>query len=94
VPGSGPFSPDKKYIAITVANWDRPPMTISTVYYRRRSDKSRTLLSDSIILTPKELTEGRSSTYILEQNLVDLSDLKYLVVVDETGREWKGRVKR
>jgi hypothetical protein len=68
-------------------------MTISTVYYRRRSDKSRTLLSDSIILTPKQLTEGRSSTYLLEQDLVDPSDMKYLVVVDETGREWKGRIK-
>ena len=94
VPGSGPFSPDKKYIAITIANRGRRPMTISTVYCRCRSDKSRTLLSDSIILTPKQLTEGRSSTYLLEQDLVDPSDMKYLVVVDETGREWKDRIKR
>ncbi len=74
---AGPFSPDKKYIAITIANRGRRPMTISTVYCRRRSDKGRTLLSDSIILTPKELTEGRSNTYLLEQNQVDPSDIKH-----------------
>ena len=38
VPGSGPFWPDKKYIAITIANRGRRPITISTVYCRRRSD--------------------------------------------------------
>ncbi len=94
IPGSGAFSPDKKYIAITIANRGRRAVTISTVYYRSRRNKSRTLLSDSIIVTPKELTEGRSNTYLLDQDLVDPSDIKHLVVVDETGREWKGKIKR
>ncbi|NIM49313.1 MAG: hypothetical protein GTO22_08645 [Gemmatimonadales bacterium] len=68
-------------------------MTISAVYYTRRSDESRSLLTDRIILTPKELAEGRSCTYLLDQDLVDLGDIKNLVVVDETGREWKGKIK-
>ena len=93
VPGPGPFSPEKKYIAITIANRGRRPITISTVYYTRRSDQSVSVLTDRIILTPRMLAEGRSNTYHLEEDLVDLSDVKNLVVVDETGREWKGKIK-
>jgi hypothetical protein len=93
IPGSGAFSPDKQYITITITNRGRRPVTISAVYYRSRCDKSRTLLNDSIIVTPTELAEGRSNTYLLGYDLVDPSDIRHLVAVEDDGREWNGKVK-
>ena len=89
------YKKDKNYIAIKVMNMGKRPITIVNVgYITKGKDKPNAILTDSFTVGKVnfELKEGKSQSYYLEQDIVDLSKIKYFVVVDATDREYKARV--
>jgi len=88
-----PYRADKDYIIITVINKGKRPVTIQNVGYvpKNKKDKSG-ILHDSLARGSRELTEGKSTDYLLQQDLVDLTKVKYFVAYDLTGRMYKGKL--
>jgi len=88
------YQPDKDYIVITVINKGKRPVTISKVGYISKKGKGKHgILTDSFFRGSRELTEGKSTDYLIEQDLLDLSKIKYFVAYDLTGREYRGKLK-
>ena len=90
------YSPDKLYISVTVANRGRRPVTISKVWFDTTAPNQgpHLLLSDSFLQGAREVAEGKSTIYLMDQTGLDLSTLKRVVVADATGRTWKGKLRR
>jgi hypothetical protein len=87
------YSPDKLYISVTVANRGRRPVTIEKVWFDT-SEPGRgphILLHDSLLSGSRELAEGKATTYLADQALVDLRQLTRVTVSDQTGRTWSGK---
>ena len=78
---------------ISVINSGRRPVTIEKVAGITRDKKEKNfILTDS--LGARELTEGKSTDYLVEQDLIgDLSKIKYFVAYDLTGGEHRIKVK-
>jgi len=51
------------------------------------------VLSDGFCYGSRELTEGKSTDYLIRQDLLNLDDIKYFVVYDSTDKEFKGKLK-
>jgi hypothetical protein len=90
-PGT-PYDATKKYISVRVANAGRRPVTITHVYFSHHHAEEYTALSDPLYRGPTELTEGKSATYLCSQEALDLTDIRAVIAVDATGREWKGKL--
>ncbi len=93
-PGAPGYSPEKLYISVTVANRGRRPATVSHVWLDVKGMKEKILLDDSILYGSRELKEGASTTYALDQSSVQLEKVKYVYAGDQTGRQWRGRLKK
>jgi hypothetical protein len=91
-PGAHPYSPEKLYISVTVANRGRRPTTVSHVWLLLKGTKEMTLLDDSFLQGSRELKEGTSTNYLLDQNLIRPENVKYVYAGDQTGRKWRGRL--
>lgn len=90
----GSYEEDKYYIVITVINKGRRPVTIQNVGYISKNKKDEHgILSDSLLRGSRELAEGKSTDYLLEQDQVNLEKIKYFVAYDLTGRLYKGKLK-
>jgi len=60
-PGPHPYSPEKLYLSVPVANRGRRPATVEKVWLTTKGKKQGgLLLSDSILGGPRKLEEGRS----------------------------------
>jgi len=93
VRNSGIYSKDKEYILVNVINKGVRPVTIKTVAcITKKKNDSNFILADSIDKS-RELTEGKSTHYLMEQDSVDLKKVKYFAVFDLTGREFRGKLK-
>ena len=92
---TAPHKPDTDYILIKVINKGRRPVTIGNVgFITKGNNEKDALLSDSLREGPRELNEGKSTSYLMEQDAIDLNKIKYFVAYDLTGREFKGKLKR
>jgi len=90
----GSYEEDKDYIVITVINKGRRPVTIQNVGYISKNIKDKHgILTDSLLKGSRELAEGKSTNYLLEQDQVNLEKIKYFVAYDQTGRQYKGKFK-
>lgn len=88
------YDPEKNYICVTVANIGRRPVTIGSVALIRKGETGRyLLLSDSVREGARELSEGESTTYIAEQDELDHRNVSGVVAYDQSGRQWKGKLK-
>jgi len=86
------YDPNKRYILVTVASSGRRPVTIEKVALMKKEGlRGHHLLADSL-KGPRELTEGKSTTYLLEQDLVNFDEIDHAVAIDSTGRHWRGKV--
>jgi hypothetical protein len=87
------YSPDKLYIAVTVANRGRRPVTIANVWFdtSEPSKRKHLIVSDSL-MGPRDLPEGKSTLYLMDQSDLDLTMLTRVVASDQTGREWRGKI--
>jgi len=93
-PAAG-YDPNKKYILVTVASIGRRPVTIEKVaLMRKKGLGGHHLLADSLSKGPRELTEGKSATYLLEQSRIDFDEIDHAVAIDSTGRHWRGKVSK
>ncbi|PIV22907.1 MAG: hypothetical protein COS40_05060 [Deltaproteobacteria bacterium CG03_land_8_20_14_0_80_45_14] len=91
--GGSIYAPNKDYVVVTVINKGKRPVTIQNVGFVSKNKKDeKGILSDSL-LGPRELKEGKSTDYLIEQDLVDLKKIKYFVAYDLTGRAYKGKLK-
>ncbi len=49
---------------------------------------------DSFLVGARELKEGTSISYMVDQTLLQLDDITSIVAQDQTGRQWRGRLER
>jgi hypothetical protein len=84
--------PEEKYICIIVANRGRRSITIQNVGLELKDHEDFYLQVGSIQKGPKEVAEGKAETYTMKQSRLDLSRFKGAIAVDQTGRQWRGRL--
>lgn len=93
--GATPYDPNKLYVVVAVANLGRRPITVGLVGFTQKPRGSEEiLLSDCTREGAQEIGEGKSATYLAEQEGLPLAKLRHVVVTDQTGRVWKQRVPR
>jgi hypothetical protein len=86
------YSPDKLYVAVTVANRGRRPVTISHVWVEKAdSTQQKMLLDDSLLHGPREITEGKAAQYLMDQTGLDLTTIKRVYAGDMAGRNWSAK---
>lgn len=90
---AGGYNPNKLYIMVNVANRGRRPVTVEKAFLQMKS-KPHAILTDSLLRGPQELREGRSVTFLVEQEGIDFANVKAVVAIDQTGRHWKGSLRR
>lgn len=80
-----------KHLSIDVINIGRRPIRIEMVYLLIAGDNKKTLLTDSFAEhRPKVITEEKPrTTFLVKEDLVDLSKVYCVIVVDGTGRKHK-----
>jgi hypothetical protein len=83
---------NKTYLLIDVANVGRRPITITHVGLRTK--KEDILLKDSFTRGSREITEGKSTTYLAEDSEIPYRDLRKAIIVDATTRKYLKRVPR
>ena len=91
--GSGMHKEDTDYVSITVRNKGKRTVTIQSVGYITKGKKELNgLLTDS--LDSRELLDGKSTMYLVEQSLIIGENIKCFVAYDQAGREFKGKLFR
>jgi hypothetical protein len=79
------------YVRITVRNKGKRTVTIQSVGYITKKKKDLNgLFQESLI--PRELMDGKSTMYLFRQDDLDLHEIKYFVVRDQAGRDFKGKL--
>ncbi len=92
---TAPHKPDTDYVVVKVINKGRRPVTIGSVgFITKGKIEKDAIINDSLIGGSRELAEGKSTSYLMEQAAIDLDKIKYFVAYDLTGREFKGKLKR
>jgi len=81
----GGYKPNTDYIVITVANRGRRPRTIEKVgfTYRTAERSQPVIAADSALKGPRELTEGRSSMWMVEQDAITADDIEEVWAYDQ-----------
>jgi len=93
VHGVPAYKPDKNYFVITVINRGRRPVTITRAGCKfRQKEKPWTIASDSFFYGSRELREGKSTDFLIEQPSIDFSRLLFIWADDATGRIYKKRI--
>lgn len=93
VHGVPAYKPDKDYFVITVVNRGRRPVIITQAGCKfKQKEKPWTIASDSFFYGSRELSEGKSTEFLIEQASIDFSRLLFIWAYDATGRIYKKRV--
>jgi len=85
------YKKDVEYLVIDVINKGRRPKKIDKAYIKIEGVKEYTLLGDSFsgyrntIITE----ENPTTTFLIEQSLIDYSKILYIGAIDATGRRYK-----
>lgn len=91
----GHYSKDRRYMAIEAVNAGRRPMKINFPHFKLKG-KSGWLCVNGPWQPNDYLAEGEVATIysddMQEQYGDSLSQIKYVMVKDATGRTWKGRL--
>ncbi len=93
-PITHPYKKGRDYISFKVANKGRRPFTIEKAGYVFLKKNGGAILNDSMRQGAVELTEGKFTTYLIEQKSVDFSDINYFAVYDVVGNTYKKYVAR
>jgi len=90
--GSSDYDDDTDFINIIVRNKGKRTVTIDSVGFvtKKRTEKNG-LLSDSFTRGPRELSDGKSTNYLVKQSLINFDEIEYFVAYDQAGREFKGK---
>lgn len=93
-PKNTPYG-DTTNVVVSIVNGGRRPITISNVWFEtRQRDKPGLLLSDSIRQGSVELSEGKGSDYLCDQNQKELLDARFVCVSDSKGRTHRRKLSR
>ena len=80
---TAPHKPDTDYVVVKVINKGRRPVTIGSVGFITKSKIEKdAIINDSLIGGSRELAEGKSTSYLMEQAAIDLDKIKYFVAYD------------
>lgn len=94
-PSPIPYDQSKDYIGITVINKGRRSVTITKAGLKLKKGKHEWLIAaDSMMYKQRELTEGKSCDFLIEQEQVDLNNIDYAWACDATGKTYKGKVSK
>jgi len=90
------FPPDKEYLKISIMNKGKRPITIGIIGYLP-IDKKDTIGILPSSLDKKEILEGKSADYLIEQSSINFEKVKCFFAEDLTGRRFtlkykKGRI--
>lgn len=77
--------PNNSYVMLDIANTGRRPITITHVGFTTESEDI--LLKDSFIHGQREITEGKSTTYLAKDSELPYKELRKAIVIDATGRK-------
>jgi len=96
VGGAGPYRDDIDYASVTVLNMGRRPIKIEKAALKIMGRKGLFLLNDSFAVHRRRtLTEEEPrSEFLVEQDLIDVDRLWYVVVYDARGCEYRKYVHR
>ncbi len=85
------YSEGVEYVSIDVINTGRRPIRIESASLVIAGEEKKYLLTDSFAThRPRVITEESPvTTFLVKQDLVDLSKIYCVVVVDGTGRQYK-----
>ncbi len=77
------YDPEKDYAVITVSNKGRRPVLITRVGYQFLKKGGGVILADSMRKGSRELTEGKSTEYLIEdKELEDFSEICFFAAYD------------
>lgn len=80
---------------VTIANVGRRPVTITHVGFNQIGKGSDEILcADSIKKGARELGEGKSTSYLLDQTQIVFEKLKDVLVTDATGKTHRKKVSK
>ncbi|MBI3320326.1 MAG: hypothetical protein HYZ89_07070 [Candidatus Omnitrophica bacterium] len=79
---------------ITVINMGRRPVSITQCGLKERRGGNFLLVKDSIRYGIKELTEGKSCEFLLEESQVDTNNIACAFAQDATGKMYRGKFVR
>ena len=92
--GQNPYKNGVKYFVVTVMNKGRRPVTITRVDYTPKNKKENYgTFADSFKPGFRELTEGKSTQYLVQQDKIPLDKIKYIVAIDTIDRKFKTKLK-
>jgi hypothetical protein len=92
-PDSSSYDPNKTYANISVANRGRRPVTITHVSFQL-DGVNHLLLTDSFTQSARELTEGKSTSYLVQEDGIEWPRVRRIVISDATGRTYRKCVPR
>ena len=79
---------------VDVVNIGRRPITITHVGFYEIGKKECGLLGDSFTKGPREISEGKSTSYLIDQSLIDIEKMKTVIAIDATGKTYKKKISR
>ena len=90
-----PTDSEQTYLLVTVANRGRRPVTIDKVWFEQEAEQSpKWLVKDSLTQGPREVTEGKSVTYMAENGQFDLSIARWVCIGLATGQTIRSELTR
>lgn len=88
-----PFQSDKQLVSVTVANVGRGTVTVSKVWFTQRRGGAPLLVSDGLV-GPREISEGKSLTFSVDQENFPFATVAHVFVCDLADRKWRKRIPR
>lgn len=92
VVGHPDYDPNKLYLSVDVLNVGRRPATITKTGYVFLRKRGGAILADSMRKGAVEITEGKNTSSIVEQENLDLDEISYFAAYDAVGNTYKKRV--
>jgi len=93
VTANAPYDPTKDYIVITVRNKGQRPRTITNVGIKlKKGDYKVLVATDCAFKGHVELTEGQSDMWAIEQDEIDLNNIKCAFALDAIDKLHTGPV--
>lgn len=84
----------KPHFVVRVANLGRRVVHIESIFLTRRDSKEALLLTDVAQQASNEIPEGKSLSYVVEQDYLSTIALDRGMVRDQAGRKWYSRIPR
>jgi len=90
-----PGEEGKTFLMVDVANIGRRPTTITHVGFRQIGKESADILvADSVTKRPREVGEGKSTSFLVDQSQIVFEKLKDVIVFNAAGKTYFRKVSK